>query len=213
MALTLSQEASGRVRGVVVLPPRLGRKELCHCGSGDKYKHCCREGDEVLRREQRGAALPEWIENSRGKLHQFEKYASNVFDLPGLLASLRDKRRRPEISTFDVANSLLHTALLRIPSLNALEGDLKKSDFQMLLGRQPTPEEKAFSAEVVANVLDKFELDSIRDAIDDVIHKAERNKAFRDGYVGHHLGAEGLLLWRRLPTKQHLEIGLFQVAL
>jgi hypothetical protein len=126
--------------------------------------------------------LPEWIENSRGKLHQFEKYASNVFDLPGLLASLRDKRRRPEISTFDVANSLLHTALLRIPSLNALEGDLKKSDFQMLLGRQPTPEEKAFSAEVVANVLDKFELDSIRDAIDDVIHKAERNKAFRDGY-------------------------------
>jgi hypothetical protein len=76
----------------------------------------------------------------------------------------------------------LHTALLRIPSLNALEGDLKKSDFQMLLGRQPTPEEKAFSAEVVANVLDKFELDSIRDAIDDVIHKAERNKAFRDGY-------------------------------
>jgi hypothetical protein len=31
--------------------------------------------------------------------------------------------------------------------------------------------------------------------------------------VGHHLGAEGLLLWRRLPTKQHLEIGLFQVAL
>jgi hypothetical protein len=182
MALTLSQEASGRVSGVVVLPARLGRKELCHCGSGAKYKHCCREGDEVLRREQRGAALPEWIENSRGKLHQFEKYASNVFDLPGLLASLRDKRRRPEISTFDVANSLLHTALLRIPSLNALEGDLKKSDFQMLLGRQPTPEEKAFSAEVVANVLDKFELDSIRDAIDDVIHKAERNKAFRDGY-------------------------------
>jgi SEC-C motif len=182
MALTLSQEASGRVSGVVLLPPRLGRKELCHCGSGAKYKHCCREGDEVLRREQRGAALPEWIENSRGKLHQFEKYASNVFDLPGLLASLRDKRRRPEISTFDVANSLLHTALLRIPSLNALEGDLKKSDFQMLLGRQPTPEEKAFSAEVVANVLDKFELDSIRDAIDDVIHKAERNKAFRDGY-------------------------------
>lgn len=183
MALTLSQpEASNRVSEIVIPPPRLGRNELCHCGSGTKYKRCCREQDEVLRREQRDAALPEWIKNSRGKLHLFEKYASNVFDLPGLLASLRDKRRRPEIPTFDVANSLLHTALLRIPSLNALEGDLKKSDFQKLLGRQPIPEVKAFSAEVVSNVLDKFELDSIRDAIEEVIHKAERNKAFRDGY-------------------------------
>jgi hypothetical protein len=183
MGLTLSQPAaSTRVSEIVVVPPRLGRNELCHCGSGAKYRHCCREQDEVLRREQRDAALPEWIKNSRGKLHKFEKYVSNVFDLPGLLASFRDKRRDPDIPTFDVANSLLHTALLRIPSLNALEGDLKESDFQMLIGREPTPEEKAFSAEVVSNVLDKFELDTIRNAIEDVIHKAERNKAFRDGY-------------------------------
>ena len=183
MGLTLSQPAaSNRVSEIVVLPPRLGRNELCHCGSGAKYRLCCREQDEVLRREQRDAALPVWIKNSRGKLHEFEKYASNVFDLPGLLASLRDQRRDPDISTFDVANSLLHTALLRIPSLNGLEGDLKKSDFQMLIGREPTPEVKAFSAEVVSNVLDKFELDSIRETIEDVIHKAERNKAFRDGF-------------------------------
>jgi hypothetical protein len=183
MGLTLSQPAaSERVSEIVVLPPRLGRNDLCHCGSGAKYKGCCREQDEVLRREQRAAALPEWIEKSRGKLQQFEKYASNVFDLPGLLASLRDQRRRPKISTFDVANSLLHTAVLRIPSLNALEGDLKKSDFQMLIGREPMPEVKAFSAEVVSNVLDKFKLDSIRNTIEEVIHKAERNKAFRDGY-------------------------------
>jgi hypothetical protein len=183
MGLTLSQPgASNRVSEIVVLPPRLGRNELCHCGSGAKYKQCCREQDEARRRELRQSRLPEWIEKSRGKLHQFEKYVSNVFDLPGLLASLRDQRRRPEIPTFDVANSLLHTAVLRIPSLNALEGDLKKHDFQMLLGREPMPEVKAFSAEVVANVLDKFELDSIRNAIEEVIHKAERNKAFRDGY-------------------------------
>src|SRR5271169_2485357 len=87
--------------------------------------------------------------SSRGKLHQFEKYACNVFALPQLLAGLSDTRRAPEIPTFDVVNSLLHTALLRIPSLNALEGDLKESDFQKLIGRQPTPEVKAFSADVV----------------------------------------------------------------
>jgi SEC-C motif/Transposase DDE domain len=183
MGLTLSDpERSNRVSGIVVLPSRLGRNEACHCGSGAKYKRCCREQDETLRRQQRADALPEWIENSRGKLHQFEKYAQNVFGLPDLLARLVDTRRAPKIPTFDVVNSLFHTALLRIPSLNALEGDLKRGDFQKLIGRTPTPEVKAFSADVVANVLDKLELKGIHNAIEEVIGQAERNKAFRDGY-------------------------------
>lgn len=120
---------------------------------------------------------------SRRKLHQFEKYASNVFALPGLLARLTDRRRTPKIPTFDVLNSLFHTALLRIPSLNALEGDLKEEDFQKLIGRNPSPG-KAFSAEVVANVLDKLDLDGLHDGLSGVIGKAERNKAFRDGCYG-----------------------------
>ncbi|HUC54294.1 MAG TPA: SEC-C domain-containing protein, partial [Candidatus Cybelea sp.] len=166
----------------VVLPPRMGRNEACHCGSGIKYKRCCWERDEALRRQLRGAALPEWIDGSRSKLHQFEKYVSNVFGLPDLLASLVDTRRAPKIPTFDVVNSLFHTAVLRIPSINALEGDLKQSDFQKLIGRQPTPEVKAFSAEVVSNVLDKLQLEGMRTANEEVIDKAERNKAFRDTY-------------------------------
>src|SRR5207244_1977074 len=184
MGLTLSkQQASDRVSEIVVVPPpRLGRNETCHCGSGIKYKRCCWERDEALRRQLRGAALPEWIDGSRSKLYQFEKYVSNVFGLSDLLAkdiadvlfklvefekyvsnvfglsdllaSLVDTRRAPEIPTFDVVNSLFHTAVLRIPSINALEGDLKESDFQKLIGRSPTPDVKAFSADVVANVLD-----------------------------------------------------------
>src|SRR6266436_1761742 len=180
MSLTLSKETSNRV-SEVVLPPRMGRNEACHCGSGSKYKRCCQEQDEALRRQLRGAALPEWIDGSRSKLYQFEKYVSNVFGLPDLLASLVDIRRAPEIPTFDVVNSLFHTAVLRIPSINALEGDLKESDFQKLIGRSPTPDVKAFSADVVASVLDKLELDRVHAAIEDIIHKAERNKAFRDG--------------------------------
>jgi hypothetical protein len=119
---------------------------------------------------------------SEGKLHQFERYASNAFALPDLLAALKDTRRDPEIPTFDVVNSLFHTALLRIPSINALEGDLKESDFQKLIGRKPTPAVKAFSADVVANVLDKLLLTPVREAIETVIHRAERNKVFREGY-------------------------------
>src|SRR5260370_1866337 len=162
----------------VTVPPRSERNEACRCGSGRKYKWCCLEQDDVVRRQQRGVALPDWMLRSRGKLHQFEKYVCNVFGLPDLLATLTDKRRSPEISTFDVVNSLFHTAVLRIPSINALEGDLKESDFQKLIGRHPTQDLKAFSADVVANVLDKLHLDRVRDTIEDVIERAERNKAF-----------------------------------
>jgi hypothetical protein len=130
------------------------------------------------------AAIPAWMLNSRGKLHQFEKYAGNTFALPELLASLSDARRAPEIPTFDVVNSLLHTALLRIPSLNAWQGDLRESDFQKLIGRVPTPAVKAFSADVVANVLDKLHLSGVGQAIEEVVAKAERNKAFREGSYG-----------------------------
>ena len=164
-----------------ILPPLVGRNEACHCGSGVKYKRCCRKRDEALRRQLRRAAVPAWIDDSRGKLQQFEKYVCTVFGLPDLLASFVDTRRAPKIPTFDVANSLFHTAVLRIPSINASEGDLRESDFQKLIGRQPTPDAKAFSADVVANVLDKLQLQGIRKAIDEVINKAERNKAFRDG--------------------------------
>src|ERR1700757_4767364 len=181
MGLALKPEASDRVSEIVVVAPQLGRNEACHCGSGAKYKRCCRERDETLRRELRGAALPTWMDTPRSKLRQFEKYVCNVFALPDLLASLTDQRRDPKISTFDVVNSLFHTAVLRIPSINALEGDLKEGDFQKLIGRQPTQDVKAFSADVVANVLDKLQLDRVREAMEDVIGKAERNKAFRDG--------------------------------
>jgi len=163
------------------LGPRPDRNESCPCGSGSKYKRCCLERDEAVRRKQRGAALPAWMDTSRSKLRQFEKYVCNVFALPDLLAKLTDQRRDPRISTFDVVNSLFHTAVLRIPSINALEGDLKEGDFQKLIGRHPTQDVKAFSADVVANVLDKLQLDRVRAAMQEVIGKAERNKAFRDG--------------------------------
>jgi hypothetical protein len=122
--------------------------------------------------------------NSSGRLYQFEKYASNVFSVPKLLSSITDGRQEPDIPTFDVVNALFHTALLRIPSINALEGDLGEADFQKLLGKRANQDEKLFSAEVITNVLDKMELSSARKANISVLRKAERNKAFREGWYG-----------------------------
>lgn len=163
-------------------PKRPGRNEPCHCGSHRKYKRCCRVRDERASREERGAELPAWLVDSPRKLHLFEKYATQVYGLPRLLGCLRDGRSDPTISTFEVADTLFHAALLRRPSINATEGDLKQADFQKLIGRAPAPGVKAFSAEVISNVLDKLDLTGLRDGIEDIIWTAERNKAFREGY-------------------------------
>jgi len=173
--LPTSATTSSRVRR------RPDRNDCCPCGSGRKYKRCCLERDEVVARRSRRDLLPDWVLDSRGKLNQFEKYAINVFDLPGLLGRMTDARRDPTYKTFDVVNSLMHAALLRLPSINALEGDLEEPDFQMLIGHKPSEGEKVFSAEVISNVLDKLDLDGPRDAIVDVFMRAERNKAFREG--------------------------------
>ena len=104
--------------------------------------------------------------------------------MPRLLRNLTDSRRDPDFSTFDVANSLFHAALLRLPSINALEGDLTEADFQKLIGRKPKQGTKAFSAEVIYNVLDQLDVGGLRDGIEDVMWTAERNKTFREGSYG-----------------------------
>ena len=128
--------------------------------------------------------MPPWLLDSRRKLHRFEKYATQVYALPRLLRSFRDTRRDPSIPTSTVMAALFHAALLRRPSINAAEGDLKQVDFQKLIGRTPAPGVKAFSAEVITNVLDKLKLDRLRQGLEDTIWTAERNKAFREGSYG-----------------------------
>lgn len=128
-------------------------------------------------------ALEQGVEDGK-RLHQFTKYANDVFGLPKQLARWRDGRRDPDIPTFDVANSLLHCALLRIPSLNALEGDLKDGDFHRLLGHMPRHGHKLISADVHANVLDTLVLEGIEKTLLHVFWEAEDNKAFREGWHG-----------------------------
>jgi hypothetical protein len=167
-----------------VLPPKPGRNQACYCGSGRRYKRCCMERDAALRRQQRVEAQPEWLLNSERRLHQFLRYGWKVFDLPGLLGSLRDGRRDPSISTFHIASSLFFAALLRTPSLNALEGKLKTGDFQRLIGLPAQPGQKAFSADTISDMLDQCDVDSARNALAELIRTAERNKVFRQGSYG-----------------------------
>ena len=140
--------------------------------------------DEAQARLHRGAQLPQWIIDSHGRYQQFVRYTCSVYSLPHLLGRLSDGRLDPDYKTLEVINSLFHASLLRIPSFNALEGDLKEADFQQLIGRKPRQDVKAFSTEVLNNCLDKLYLDGVREVIEDVIWAAERNKAFREGSYG-----------------------------
>lgn len=122
--------------------------------------------------------------DSDSRLFQFEKYVTKVFSLPKLFSEFTDSRQDPDIPTFDVVNSLFHAAVLRIPSINALEGDLKEADFQKLFGYREMQDEKIFSAEVIDNVLDKLDLSGAGKAVSSVMRQAERNKVFREGWHG-----------------------------
>lgn len=163
---------------------RPDRNEPCHCGSHQKYKRCCQNLDERAARMEREAELPPWVIDSRRKLNLFMKYTTNVYGLPRMLGSFTDSRRNPEYSTLEVVNSLFYAGLFRRPSINATEGDLKQADFQKLIGHKPEQGVKAFSAEVISNVLDKLDLGGLRNGIEDTIWTAERNKVFRGGSFG-----------------------------
>ena len=125
--------------------------------------------------------VPSWLTRPRDKLGQFLKYVWKVYGLPHELNLVKDERRRPTISTGRVVKGLLFTALFRLRSLNALEGELGRTPFQRLLGGRVTPGRKAFSADTVARVLDGLDHVGLRKILNHVLGKAERNKVFREG--------------------------------
>lgn len=128
--------------------------------------------------------LPRWLARGRDKFAQFLRYGLGPYNLLSRLASVRDQRRRPRIPTADVLRSLFFTAILRIPSLNSLEGWLKSQSFQRLLGRAAKEGTKAFSADTVSRVADGVDLGGLRVLARDLIAQTERKKLFREGLPG-----------------------------
>jgi hypothetical protein len=123
------------------------------------------------------------------RLHQFEKYAIGVFQVPQALKTLCDARRDPSIPTFEVVNSLLHAAVLRVPSLNELEDMLRERCFRNLLGYHSAAKsvrtaKAAFSADTMTDVLDSIDIGGLEAIMVDLVKQAERNKAFRDDTFG-----------------------------
>lgn len=120
------------------------------------------------------------------RLHQFINYALDVYSLGQTLQKLKDGRREPKHSTYSVTMTLLMAGVLRVPSLNQLEQLMCTPGFRQLSGfggKRPA-KKPSISADTMAEVLDKLDVETLEAAGVDLVKQAERNKAFRDDTFG-----------------------------
>jgi hypothetical protein len=116
-------------------------------------------------------------------LRQLVAYGRKVFDLRRRLAAVMDTRRAPQTSAALVAAAVFYTGLLRIRSFNALEPRLREKPFLRLVGAAPE-RQCLCSVDTLGRALSQMNLDSVRAALVEMVHKAERNKVFREGWHG-----------------------------
>lgn len=110
-------------------------------------------------------------------------YGRKVFQLGRRLAGVVDTRRAPRTAAGLVAAAVFYTGLLRIRSFNALEPRLREKPFLGLVGA--APERLCLcSVDTLGRSLSRMDLDSVRAVLVEMVHKAERNKVFREGWYG-----------------------------
>jgi hypothetical protein len=141
------------------------------------------EAETVVVPAEPAAPQPELIVLGRGRLRQILAYAHKVYGLDRLLGEVYDSRRKPATTAPAVAAILLHAGLLRIRSFNALEPRLCERSFARLLGRSED-DARLCSVDTLSRAARVMDLDSLRALAQALIHKAERNKVFREGWHG-----------------------------
>lgn len=119
----------------------------------------------------------------RGRLQAVVSYARKVYGLRPLLQQVEDAREEPTTTAGRVAAAVLFCGLLRIRSFNALEPKLREKPFLRLVDA-PAARDTLCSADTLGRALRSMALDSVRAINVSMLAKAERNKAFREGWVG-----------------------------
>ncbi len=110
-------------------------------------------------------------------------YGREVYDLRERLDGVRDGRQEPLTSAPLVAASIFFCGLLRIRSLNALEPRLGEQPFVRLVGAPPEVDALC-SADTLSRSLRTMALERVRAISVGIVQQAERNKVFREGWVG-----------------------------
>jgi len=118
-------------------------------------------------------------------LRRLVAYGRKVYGLRELLASVEDKRRRPPTPASRIANIVFFCGLLRVRSFNALEPKLKELSFRRLVGAVADQGEASLcSIDVVSRSLCAMPVSEAAKTARAIMAKAERNKVFREGWIG-----------------------------
>lgn len=120
---------------------------------------------------------------SREPLRALVGYGRKVYGLDRLLNSVRDGRRQPRTSAPLVAAAVFFCGLLRIRSFNALEPKLCEKPFVRLVGAA-AERDQLCSVDTLGRSLCVMDLESARAPCIRIVAKAERNKVFREGWIG-----------------------------
>jgi hypothetical protein len=125
-------------------------------------------------------------------LRQLVAYGGKVYALRSWLERVVDTRRAPRTSAALVAAAVFYTGLLRIRSFNALEPRLAEKPFLRLVGAAPE-KQRLCSVDTLGRSLSQMQLHSVRAVLLEMLHKAERNKVFREGWHGalRHVAIDG----------------------
>jgi hypothetical protein len=124
------------------------------------------------------------MEPGNGRLHQCVTYGRKVYNLREQLEKLTDDRVDPEIATYVVAAAVFFCGLLRIRSFNALEPKLAEKTFINLVGHPIDHRARLCSADTISRVLSSMGLGGLRALGVHMVNQAERNKVFREGWIG-----------------------------
>ena len=142
--------------------------------------------------QARPTADPNLLEKGQRWLRSFVAYTCKVFGLRKGLEAVQDTRQEPTISTPVVAAALFFCGLLRIRSLNALEPKLREKPFVRLVGGAGK-EGGLGSADTLSRSLRQTKIATVRALSVGIVAKAERNKVFREGWIGamHAVAIDG----------------------
>ena len=122
---------------------------------------------------------------SRSRGRHLLAYANKVYDIGARVAGIQDSRQDPDIPLSLIGLVLFVAGLLRVRSFNALEAELEKPWFAHAVGaKAPESKKRLFSAETASRALIRMGPKGPRQMLEGIIHQAERNKVFREGWVG-----------------------------
>lgn len=110
-------------------------------------------------------------------------YGRDVYDLGLGFRGVCDGRQDPVTAAPLTAAAVFFCGLLRIRSFNALEPRLGEKPFVRLVGAPPEVEALC-SADTLSRSLRTMVLETVREVSLGIVAKAERNKVFREGWVG-----------------------------